>query len=31
MEKTTTSKKYRKVGPYLLLKQIGKGSYSTVY
>ncbi len=31
MEKTVESKKCRKVGPYILLRQIGKGSYSTVY
>lgn len=31
MEKATESKKCRKVGPYILLRPIGKGSYSTVY
>jgi serine/threonine protein kinase len=31
MEQPTNSKKCRKVGPYLLLKQIGRGSYSTVF
>lgn len=27
----TSNKKYRKVGPYILIKPIGKGAYSTVY
>ena len=27
----SSNKKYRKIGPYLLLKPIGKGAYSTVY
>ena len=28
---TTVDKKHRKIGPYILIKPIGKGSYSTVY
>ena len=31
MEKATNTKKCRKIGPYVLIKQIGKGSYSVVY
>ena len=31
MEKQTNSRKCRKVGPYLLLKEIGNGTYSKVY
>lgn len=27
----TSNKKYRKIGPYVLIKPIGKGAYSTVY
>lgn len=30
-KETTGSKKYRKVGPYLLLNIIGRGAYSVVY
>lgn len=26
-----SNKKHRKIGPYILIKPIGKGSYSTVY
>ena len=31
MEKATSTRKCRKVGPYLLLRGIGSGSYSHVY
>ena len=27
----TSNKKYRKVGPYILIKPIGRGAYSIVY
>ncbi len=31
MENTRGSKKIRKIGPYLLLRSIGKGAFSVVY
>ena len=31
MEKATNTRKCRKVGPYLLLREIGSGSFSHVY
>ncbi len=31
MEEEKPKQKYSKIGPYILLKKIGKGSYSVVY